>query len=114
MKKLLLLSLTIFLLSCERIKEGTVIAIELEPARHYVHMMPIFHRVGKITTVSYIPINKYDDEDYKIEIEGYTKKHKLQDRWIYIPKEMFDTIKVGDWYCIDKRCHISPNADITE
>lgn len=106
-----ILLLTILLSSCDRIKEGTVIDKVYEPERYYTMMVPHVYRAGKTTytTFSYIPM--YDDPDYRIEIEGYNKKHKLQDRWIYVEKEMFDTIRTGDWYCIDNRCHVEPNKD---
>src|SRR6185369_212353 len=102
--KLIILFLILF--SCG-IKEGTVIDKRYEPFQiiHTTQCIPI--STGKTTTIICYPVTIYDDEDWLIEIEGYNKRHKLKDRWIYIEKEMYDTIRMGDYYCIDNKCHLT-------
>lgn len=94
------------------IREGTVIAKKYEPANviHTMHCYPMV--IGKMTIMQCYPVTIYDDEDWLIEIEGYNQKHQLKDRWIYIEKEMYDTIKTGDYYCIDNKCHVNDNNNI--
>ena len=90
------------LLGCDRLKKGTVKKKRYEPAT--IYFMPIAQSNGRNITYTYMPM--FDDEDYLLQIEGYNEEHHLKHRWIHIPKEMYDTIKIGDFYCIDTMCHI--------
>ena len=96
------------MLGCNPIKEGDIIAKRYEPERTYLYMMPIPHTqtIGKMTTTTftYIPVWMRDDEDWVITIQNYNKRHKLKQREIYVPANRYDTLKVGQYFCIDSNC----------
>lgn len=101
------------LASCNKLHDGTVIKMHIEPERTYTYLMPIYHRIGKVTTVTYIPIIRHDDEDYVITIDGFTEEdHEERIEDFYVSKAKYECIKVGDHFYIDKDCSDSPNDDV--
>lgn len=97
------------------INEGQIVNKFVEPERNYVYLQPIAHshRVGNttVTTFTYIPILRHDDEDYGICIQGINKKGKTINRTLYVQKNRFDTLDIGQYFCMDKNCSKTPNPD---
>lgn len=111
MKVLILISIIGIATSCHQLHDGVVIKKEVEPARRYIYMHPIPHRIGKITTYTYIPVTMYDDEDYVVTIDGFTDSHEERVEAFYVSKSKFECLKKGDHFYITEDCSTSPNDD---
>lgn len=52
----------------------------------------------------------YDDEDYIIEIKGLDKHGDTNTRSVYVDAQRFDTVNLGDYFCIDGNCETEDQA----
>ena len=65
---------------------------QYEPATQFVAVMPMV--IGNTTIM--IPYTIYDDEDYVLNVMGYTKENDRKCRRIYVSKEQYDAVRIGD------------------
>ena len=84
-----------------KLEEGTVIEKEFIPAHTNRTTISIPHRVGKITTVSVIPVTRHYDDQWTITFEGYLDG-KLKVRTAYVTKEVYNSYEIGDRFIYDK------------
>lgn len=105
------------LAGCHQLKEGNVISKSIEPARTYIYLMPISHTmmVGKscTTSITYIPMTMYDDEDFKVQISGNDGKEDRIETF-YVSKKQWECLRVGDYFQVTTDCSTSPNKDIEQ
>jgi len=95
MKRLILIVIMLAcLLGCSKppLHNTRVLDKQYEPARSTLIMMPMM--VGKVMIM--IPVMLYDDEDYVLNVMGYTETGERKCRRIYVSKEQYDVIYVGD------------------
>ena len=72
----------------------------------YVQIVPIFISNGKTTTISMVPM--FHPENFSVEIERENKKGKLVKERLYISKENYEVLQVGDTlYCSTKTVQTS-------
>lgn len=84
-----------------KLEEGTVISKEFEPAHTTRSTISIPHRVGKITTVTVVPVTRHYDDQWKITFEGYLDG-KLKVRTAYVTEEVYNSYEIGDHFIYDK------------
>lgn len=84
-----------------KLEEGTVIEKEFIPAHTTRTTISIPHRVGKITTVSVIPVTRHYDDQWTITFEGYLNGEKKV-RTAYVTQEVYDSHEVGDHFIYNK------------
>ncbi len=84
-----------------KLEEGIVISKEFEPAHTTRTTISIPHRVGKITTVSVIPVTRHYDDQWTITFEGYLDG-KLKVRTAYVTEEVYNSYEIGDHFIYDK------------
>lgn len=107
--KALFLGTAITFSSCKEIEEGNIVKKIFEPENNYIYLMPVIHRGfnngSPYNYFMYIPMWMHDDADYMVTIQNVNNKGKLVERTIYISKERFDTLKTGDYFCVDGNCY---------
>lgn len=82
------------------IKEGEIYKKWHEPAETYITWM--YMPLGK--SFMLIPMYCYDDEDFVIKIRKYNEeKQKYNTKTLYLNKETYDRIKIGDYFCYNGR-----------
>lgn len=84
-----------------KLEEGTVISKEFEPAHTTRTTVSIPHRVGKITTVSVVPVTRHYDDQWTITFEGYVNG-ELKVRTAYVTEEVYNSYEIGDHFIYDK------------
>ncbi len=102
MKNLIIVILTFLIVSCHHIEKGHISEKEYEPSRMYTVLMPM--RIGKITTL--IPYMIYDNEDYILTIES-EENGKLIHENIYVTKDYYNSLNIGDQWCRTPNCAYS-------
>lgn len=102
--------ISLFLLSCQKQKYGTITEKWHEPARTYMMLMPV--STGKVTVL--IPYFIYDNEDWCIKVNGVTEKGDTVNRTYYVSPEAYDTLNVGKFICIDGNCNEKDNNNTKE
>lgn len=93
------------------ITNGTVTEAYIEPARDYIFMMPIPHKVGKVTFFTYIPIPMHDDADYVLTVDGFTKDGEEKLEKFYVTEDIYRKHKIGSGFCYQAGCSDQPNED---
>lgn len=96
---IILFALHLWLVSCNRLKEGYVVEKYIEPEREYMMLMPM--QCGKTTVM--IPMRVHDNEDYVVKIKGYYRG-EYREESIYINPYRYDTLKSGQFFCVDNHC----------
>lgn len=97
----LLVGLVFWVESRPKLEEGTVVATEFIPAHTTRTTISIPHRVGKITTVSVIPVTRHYDDQWTITFEGYLDG-KYKERTVYVSEEVYNSYKIGDFFVFDE------------
>jgi hypothetical protein len=95
----------ILMLSCHKLKYGTIIEKWHEPQRSYMVLIP--YRINKLTML--IPYRFYDNEDWCIKVKGRNDENRIFIKTFYITKESYDTMTVGKFICIDDDCDTDNN-----
>ena len=92
----------------KKITSGEVSAKYIEPYREWTDKIYAPIRIGDTTIPNYLNIDKYDDEDYVIEV---TQKDgdKHRSRIFYLDRESYDNIQIGDHFVYD-----GANAAVTD
>ena len=103
-KIFIIIIITILLYGCNRIKEGQVIEKWHEPESMDLVLLPMTIINGKSTIVIMTPHYIYDGEDFCIKVKGINKKGDEVIKKFYIEKESYDSLKVGQYICIDGDC----------
>ena len=103
--KICLLSLTLALFSCHRLEYGTVTSKCIEPERLYYDIMPI----ATSKSVVMIPYLVHDNADYCMVVSGINNKGDSITETFYINHTAYDTIKVGDFVCVNGKCNQDNN-----
>ena len=112
MKKILFVSIFAILLcfaSCKKMRYGNITEMWYEPESHNLIMMPIVISTGKTTMRSVVPMMVYDNEDWCIKVRGVSIKGDTITRTYYIPKESYDTMRIGKFICVDGQCDEDTN-----
>lgn len=94
--------------------EGTVTekVVVPEHTTHWIWMMPIMHSTGKSTFTTFIPIpmTSHYPEQYAITIAQGEKR-----RTLYVKRNTFDGLAVGQYYCKKKEdCSQLTKVDVRE
>jgi len=109
MKEILLIVILLLGFGCRGIQEGTVIDKWYEPSSK--QFLGLTQRAvpsgGSFTTIS-VPTWRYDDEDWVIKIEGFSKKHEPLTNVFYVSEKMFKSISIGDYF-VNNNCDTSDN-----
>ena len=111
MKKIfIILVVVLVMIGCEQIKEGKVIEKWYEEENTFVSLVPVVNVIGKTRLTTMMPMINYDDEDFVIKIEQYDKKT----RDIYLTKDTYTKINIGDWFIVDKDICETTDEHITK
>lgn len=106
---------TLLLIGCHQIKEGVVVEKYVEPESDFLYMMPVpnSYSDGKntITTYTYIPIWMHDDTDYVVCLKGKTATGKVRTESFYVYKSRYESVKIGQNFCVDDGCSTKPNEN---
>lgn len=97
------------LISCQSLKYGNVVDKWHEPANRQTKMMPMAVPNGKTMSVICIPYSIYDDEDWCIKVKGIGTKGDTLIKKYYISKEVFDTLEIGKFVCLNNSCDKDTN-----
>lgn len=110
MKALVLICLALLSIACNRLEEGVVTTKQVEPARDYLYMMPIYHSTGKSGFYTFIPLMMHDDEDYRVSIVGVTDGETLEETF-YVSRAKYECLAIGSRFKVDSDCSTEPNDD---
>lgn len=99
MKGIVLVLLSVLVLSCEPIKDGYVVSKWYEEENYYntTEVKYVLTLKGKYEPV-YVPVTKFDDEDYCIKIENINDKGKSKEKKFEISKREYDKLSIGDFW----------------
>ena len=96
MKKYIIVCLmaVLLLLGCSKppLHNTRVLDKQYEPANSFTTLMPIL--IGKTTIL--MPYTIYDDEDFVLNVMGYTKDGDRKCRRLYVTRDTFDEVQIGD------------------
>jgi hypothetical protein len=84
----------VLLFGCSKppLSDTQVLDKQYEPASVTMIMMPIM--IGK--SIMFIPYTIYDDEDFVLNVMGYTDDGDRKCRRIYVDKGRYESTNVGD------------------
>jgi hypothetical protein len=105
MKKILyLIILLLFMISCNRLEKGEIIDKIYEPEEEQLIIMPVITPgPNNTTSITNIPMVQYDGEDYILTIVGIHQGKKRYEK-VYVSKQQFNCVRVGDTLVIGKDC----------
>ena len=89
-----LLLVLVLMIGCAKppLMDTRVLDKTYEPANSTLIMMPMV--VGK--TTMFIPIMLHDDEDFVLNVMGYTESGDRKCRRIYVDRSRYESTNVGD------------------
>ena len=103
------------LLSCGTPQHaGTIIEKWYEPREENLVLLPICMANGKSVTTVLVPYLVTDNEDFCIKIKEMTKKGKERSHVIYLNKDTYDTISIGQYYCSTGECDDNNNTKVEQ
>lgn len=105
MKHLILIALIALLAGCEQLRYGNVTAKWYEPAHTYPITTYIWVGKTMIPATTWV----YDGEDWCISVKGLGTSGNTIERTFYITDKQYDTLKVGQFICIDGMCDEDEN-----
>lgn len=112
MKKLIYFLMFLHFSSCSnKLSEGDIIEKKYEPTRTYVSFIPLVTSYGKNIHTTMIPYVVTDYEDYILVIKGkYEGKETIEN--IYINKEQYECLSVGEHFNITQDCSKSDDNNL--
>lgn len=97
MKRITLFIICALAAACDKVHEGVVVGKRYEAPREYQTSYTTVSFIGKIPITQFHYYTAYDDEDFILTIKAETKdKVILKD--FYVSKQVYDCIKVGNWF----------------
>lgn len=93
------------------VREGIVVNKFHEPPRWWVQLIPMTFMVGKVPIMYFIPIWHYDDEDFILEIEGLNDKGELKRQCVYVPRTVWNSIEIGQYYKVSSDVELEDQHD---
>ena len=101
MKKMIICLIAILVSCSGGIKEGEIFSKEFTPAHTAILLMPVVVSNGKTCTTTMVPMCFYYPDSYSVAIKNYNREAKKKDtRIVYIEKQVYDKVNIGQWYCI--------------
>ncbi|HML73348.1 MAG TPA: hypothetical protein PKB02_02510 [Anaerohalosphaeraceae bacterium] len=83
------------------ITEGEIYEKIYEPAHTDTYLQPIMVCDGETTSVTWLPMTEYDDEDFIIRFKAYVDgEHRT--RTLFVNKQIYERVSVGDWFVLAK------------
>ena len=93
MKKIVfILSIAVLMISCNKIMEGEIIEKWHEDESMTLMLIP--QKVGKVTIMQQYWV--HDDEDFCVKIKGLNQKGKIKTKVLYLDKEIWSNVEVGE------------------
>lgn len=88
----------------EKITEGTVYKRNFVAEHTETMMIPIVHSTGKTSFTTIIPMIRTYPDEYIISIKKYdTDSKDWETADYYVSQEVYDKVKVGDYYVFDDK-----------
>lgn len=101
MKKFLFaLAIVALFTSCApKITEGEIYDKSFTKAHVSIVLIPIVHKVGKVTTTSLVPMTFFYPDSWHISYRAFNEKENKWDKaTVWVTEEVFNMAVVGGWY----------------
>jgi len=108
--KYILIFLILLFASCAKLKYGNVLEKKYIPEHTDMILMPM--PMGKSTMM--IPEFFHYQEVYRLKVKGMSTKGKPLTKYVYVSKNQGDTIKQGQFLCIEGFCDEAPKERINK